>query len=122
MKIRIKGNTLRFRLTKSEVILLAETGYIEEKTQFESSTLKYVVTGTDASTMSVDFIDGNITLLVPQNLLQQWAHDNTVSHDQNMQVNNNGQLYILLEKDFKCIDASPVEDQSDYFENPAKSC
>ena len=122
MKIRIKGNTLRFRLTKSEVNLLAKTGYIEEKTAFESNTLKYMVTTTDASTLSVDFINGNITLLVPQNLLQQWAHDNTVSLDQNMQTNNKGSLYILLEKDFKCIDASPVEDQSDYFENPAKSC
>lgn len=122
MKIRIKGNTLRFRLTKSEVNLLAKSGYIEEKTAFESSTLKYIVTGTDASKMSVDFVNGNITLLVPQNLLQQWAHNNTVSLDQNMQVNNKAQLYILLEKDFKCIDASPAEDQSDYFENPAKSC
>lgn len=122
MKIRIKGNTLRFRLTKSEVILLAESGYIEEKTAFESNTLKYIVTSTDASIMSIDFINGNITLLVPQNLLQQWAHDNTVSLDQNMQVNNKAELYILLEKDFKCIDVSPVEDQSDYFENPTKSC
>jgi len=113
---------LRFRLTKSEVNLLAKTGYIEEKTAFESNTLKYMVTTTDTSTLSVDFINGNITLLVPQNLLQQWAHDNTVSLDQNMQTNNKGSLYILLEKDFKCIDASPVEDQSDYFENPAKSC
>ena len=36
-------------------------------------------------------------------------------------VNHSEFLYLLLEKDFKCIDVT-LEDQSDYFDNPEKTC
>ena len=122
MKIRIKGNTVRIRLSKTEVDLFAAKGYVEERTDFGTSTLIYAVKSTGNETMSADFVNGNITLYVPHHLLQQWAATNLVGLDYNMPVSNDAHLYILLEKDFKCIDAVATEDQSDYFENPAKSC
>lgn len=122
MKIRIKGNSVRFRLSKSEVASLAENGYLEERTVFVSNTLKYIITITDASIMSIDFYNGSINLLVPQNLMQEWSTSNMVSLQEVMQLKNKIELHMLLEKDFKCIDAIATEDQSDYFENPAKSC
>jgi hypothetical protein len=122
MKIRIKSNSVRFRLSKSEVASLVANGYLEEKTEFESNTLKYIVTVTDASNMSIDFSNGNINLLAPQKLVQKWSSSNMISLEQMMPLKNEVQLHILLEKDFKCIDAIASEDQSDYFENPGKSC
>lgn len=122
MKIRIKGNTVRIRLSKTEVDLFAAKGYVEERTDFGTSTLIYAVKSTNDETMSADFVNGNITLYVPQHLLQQWAATNLTGLDYNVPVSNDTHLYILLEKDFKCIDAIVTEDQSDYFENPAKSC
>lgn len=122
MKIRIKGNSVRIRLSKSEVDLFAEKGYIEERTEFVNSTLIYAVKSTNTETLSADFTDGNITLYVPLQLLQRWAATNMVGLDYNMPVRNGGTLYLLIEKDFKCIDADVSEDQSDYFENPLKAC
>lgn len=122
MKIRIKGNSIRIRLSKSEVALFAKEGYLEEKTDFGNNTLSYAVKSREGETMSAQLNDNAITLMVPQHLLQQWASTNLVSLEYNLPVNNENNLYLLLEKDFKCIDAVVTEDQSDYFENPSKSC
>ncbi len=122
MKIRIKGNSVRIRLSKSEVDQFSENGYVEETTDFTEGSLVYAVKKTDSGTMSAEFVMGNITLYIPQHLIQQWASTNHVGLDYNMPVNDDKHLYILLEKDFKCTDAVITEDQSDYFENPAKSC
>ncbi|WP_018612584.1 DUF7009 family protein [Segetibacter koreensis] len=122
MKIRIKGNSVRVRLSKSEVELFAKEGYVEERTEFENSTLIYAVKSKHDGTMSADFTSGNLTLFVPADLLKQWSSTDLVGIDHNMLLNNGKYLYILLEKDFKCIDAAVTEDQSDYFENPLKVC
>ncbi len=122
MKIRIRGNAVRFRLSKSEVAAFAEGGFVEEKTEFGNSIFKYAVLSTDSKTMSADFINGSIMLYVPKHLLEMWASTNQVSIVYDYPVSNGKFLFLLLEKDFKCIDAIATEDQSDYFENPAKSC
>ncbi len=122
MKIRIKGNSVRIRLSKSETELFAAKGYLEERTDFGNSTFIYSIKKTEDENISANFINGNITVHIPQNLLHQWAKSNLVSLEYNMPVGSDKYLYILLEKDFKCIDAVVTEDQSDYFENPAKSC
>jgi len=122
MKIRIKGNSLRMRLSKPEVKLLAKEGYIEERTEFINGTLIYAVKSIGGERLSADFLEGSITLYVPVHLLQQWASTNLVGLDDNMPLHNGSALYLLIEKDFKCIDADVNEDQSDYFENPLKAC
>ena len=43
MKIRIKGNSVRVRLTRSEVDHFAETGYLEESTEFGNSHFLYAL-------------------------------------------------------------------------------
>ena len=122
MKIRIKGNSLRIRLSKSEVDLFAKTGYLEERTDFGNSVFRYAVKSSGNKNLSADFINNNIILYVPKTLLDQWASTNLVSIVYDHPVSNSNFLNLLLEKDFKCIDALLTEDQSDYFENPAKSC
>ncbi len=122
MKIRIRGNSVRYRLSKSEVTKLAMEGWLEEKTEFGNNTLSYSITPTDKETMSADFDHNNITLYIPQAALQQWADTNQIGIDYNMPLPNGGSLYLLLEKDFKCNDAAITEDQGDYFENPQLTC
>ena len=41
MKIRIKGNSLRYRLTKTDVENFDRDGYLEESTNFGSQLFKY---------------------------------------------------------------------------------
>ncbi len=123
MKLRIRGNSLRIRLTRSEVNNFAQVGYLEEKTEFGSNSLIYALQAKEG----IDFIkaafEGNkITLFVPASLPAIWAANEVVGYDNSLDTDNNNKLYLLLEKDFKCIDAPPGEDQSDNFENPHKVC
>lgn len=122
MKIRIKGNSVRLRLSKSETALFASEGIVEEKTNFGNKTFEYAVIISDANNMSATFSNNMIRVSVPKNLIDEWTTTSLVSLEYNMPLDGGEYLHLLIEKDFKCIDAMVTEDQSDYFENPEKSC
>jgi hypothetical protein len=122
MKIRIKGNTVRFRLTKSDISTLMRTGELSDQTEFIGSTLIYKIASSANEAMSADMIGNVITLSVPENALSNWASTTKVSLEGNMLLKNNSSLYLLLEKDFKCMDGDVNVDQSDFFENPNITC
>lgn len=122
MKIRIKGNSVRYRLTKSEVAMLAESGKLEDKTEFISGTMIYAIEQTDDAQLSADFNQHQLTLYIPGAMIRSWAETEQVGIARHMPLANGNSLHLLLEKDFKCIDADVSEDQSDYFENPQTTC
>ena len=43
MKIRIKGNSLRYRLTKTDVERFSSDGYLQEQTVFGNGMLTYAL-------------------------------------------------------------------------------
>ena len=123
MKLRIKGNSIRLRLSRSEVNQFCKEGYLEEKTEFRNSDFVYALQSKEGiPNLTANFSEGKITMYVPVDIQKVWADNETVSYDSKMDLGNDDHLYLLLEKDFKCIDAPPNEDQSDNFENPRKVC
>lgn len=120
MKIRIQRNSVRFRLSKSEVAKLEEEGYLEETTDFGPSQLTYALQKSAASELQARFENNKISLEVPERLLIGWAANNTIGFEGNMPLGNGSTLYMLIEKDFKCLD-NESEDQSDNYDNP-KTC
>jgi hypothetical protein len=112
MKIRIKGNSLRYRLTKSDIDCFSGNGYIEETIYFGSQKLIYALQRYQADELTADFSDQKIALYVPDYMAKEWATTDRVGFE-----NNNGPLYLLIEKDFKCLD-NVAEDQSDNYPNP----
>lgn len=124
MKLRIKGNSLRIRLSKTEVDLLSSGSTLEDGTSFGKSRFVYLVQPVEkGNALSASYDEGAITMYVPQLLLQNWPHNSVVGFDALMPVSDSEDLYLLLEKDFKCLDADATkEDQSDYYDNPDKSC
>lgn len=121
MKIRIKGNSIRLRLTKSEVERLAAVGHIEEQTKFAANSLVYILRAVENNELTADFSGNTITVSAPKAFLQSWPGNAVVGLDAKMQLPGTDSLYILIEKDFVCLDAT-TEDQSDNYENPNKSC
>ena len=122
MKLRIKGNSLRVRLTKSEVSKLAEIGYLEETTVFPNGILVYALQKSNETTeLSASFENNTIKMFVPNDFVKEWPENNVVGIDSTMHLPNSEVLYLLLEKDFVCLDET-TEDQSDHFENPNKAC
>lgn len=112
MKIRIKGNSLRYRLTKSDINKLAENGYLEERTAFGTQTLIYALQSNSDKNLSARFENNKITLCMPYHLVDEWCITDRVGFE-----NNNNGLFLLVEKDFKCLD-NVAEDQSDNYPNP----
>jgi hypothetical protein len=116
MKIRIKGNSLRYRLTRSEVERFTAEGYIEETTHFGKSSLLYSLQKTSAEDLSASFENNSITLHMPHQMANEWATTDTVGFE-----NKKDGLYLLIEKDFRCLD-NVAEDQSDNYPNPNGVC
>ena len=118
MKIRIKGNSIRIRLTKSEVDYFGKMNYLEEKTEFGDDEFIYALQSSEnEKELSASFQRNKITLLIPVHLAKVWTSTEHVGYESEMDIGNGKKLFLLLEKDFKCLD-NTVEDQSDNYENP----
>jgi hypothetical protein len=122
MKIRIQRNSVRFRLSKSDVEQLGTNGYLQEETAFGTSKFFYAVKqDPTADALSAEFANGIITMFVPTAFTKDWVTNNVVGIDANVLLDEQESLYLLVEKDFKCLD-NVTEDQSDNYENPSKTC
>lgn len=112
MKIRIKGNSLRYRLTKTDISTLAQDGSIYEQTDFIGKSLIYALITTQSGVMTAEFIHNTITLYIPKIMVEEMVNTEKVGFK-----DKNGTLSLLVEKDFTCLD-SIEEDQSDNYPNP----
>ncbi len=121
MKVRIKDNSIRFRLTKSDVEKLSTQLYIQSKIEFNSMNLFYEIKVTDNNFMNADFENNVITLYMPKVLAQSWFTNDIITHENTVTLLNGRILKLLLEKDFVCLDHT-TEDQSDNYANPNKTC
>ena len=118
MKIRIQRNSVRFRLSKSDIDQLTRTGFLKEETAFGHANFGYAITrSNDHNELSATFEDGTILLIMPENQINGWAENDIVGFNAVMEINNTESLKLLVEKDFKCLD-NVTEDQSDHYENP----
>ncbi len=112
MKIRIKGNSLRYRLTKSDMYRLSQEGYLEDKTDFGDRELIYVIQKTMQNDLSTFFNDNVICLQIPGQMIDELESTDRVGFE-----GEKGNLHLLVEKDFTCLD-NISEDQSDNYPNP----
>jgi hypothetical protein len=123
MKIRIRGNSLRIRINKNEVDELCAGGRLEEHTQFPNGRFTYILEQTKAGNhLSAGFEQGCIAMQVPESLTEGWSNNDVVGFDHHLALPDGGQLFLLLEKDFKCIDNTMMEDQSGNYDNPNHVC
>lgn len=118
MKLRIKGSSVRMRVTKSEMDKFAKEGLVEELVEFGPATLTYRLQRSDAPTMSATFADNTLTVYMPADKADEWARTEKVGYEHNMDTGDGKKLYLLLEKDFKCLDETH-ENQDDNYDNPA---
>jgi len=120
MKLRLKGNTIRLRLSKTEVDLLAAEGNVKEETLIGNTALVYQLKKDDTAVLQALLDNHQLTVSIPHEFANDWPHNAIVGID-NKGVNGSvPPLYILIEKDFKCID-NTEENQADNYDNP-KAC
>jgi hypothetical protein len=121
VKMRIKGNSVRLRITRSEVARLIEEGSIEETTYFtsaEGASLTYVLehrTGTLAPELL--YQPNRIVVALPDELARLWAGSEQVGIYRTIDLGARGSLELIIEKDFACLDLSD-EENVDTFPHP----
>ena len=124
MKIRIKGNSVRLRLTKTEVENFAKDGVFTSETQLLGGVFKYRLQRSEAYThLAAEWnqADNEIIFFMPKSIAQEWTETNEVGF-QHIQILPDGtELFLLVEKDFVCLD-NTFEDQSDNYPNPNAVC
>lgn len=116
MKIRIRGNSLRYRLTKSEIANLWSAGFLEERTEFAGKTLVYAIETAGNDKLSADFMGDKIVLSMPKAMIDELYTTDRVGFN-----DGTGSVSLLVEKDFACTD-NTEEDQSDNYPNPTLKC
>ncbi|UII32382.1 hypothetical protein LVD17_00825 [Fulvivirga ulvae] len=118
MKIRIKGNTLRFRLSQSEVEELKNEGRTSDSIDFGPRKLIYTLQVTDQPEVTASYDADFIMVNIPSEISEKWVNTNQVGFDAEQPLNEGDKLYILVEKDFQCLNPRRGEDESDLFDNP----
>jgi hypothetical protein len=118
MKLRIYGNSVRLRLSRTDMQMFIEKGRIQDVVQFASdSRLSYSLESTPSlEEVQARYQDGVIRVLIPAKIARQW-----ISSDQ-VGISFAGSIgpSLLIEKDFRCLhrELGEENDDVDAFPNP----
>ena len=123
MKLRIRGNSIRLRLTKGEVDLFQSTGEVSETVGFGETVMRFSLRlAPDGGSPRASFRDGELSIIVSKDQGDAWARSEDVGIDGSQPIGDGQELRILIEKDFECLSERPGEDDSDAFPNPLAAC
>ena len=119
MKLRIFGNSIRLRLSMSEVERFKNGSACTNQLTFPNgNSLTYkLVEGTDNM---VSYARDVVTIVLCEEEVEVWAKTDQVGIKAELSVSNGQTISVLVEKDFQCL-TNKAEDQSDFYPNP-KDC
>lgn len=128
MKLRMKNNSVRLRLTQSEVACFAESGQVKETIEFGLESYQQFVYALEADSKIKEIqavIENNrITILIPKTRADEWARTAQVGMETEQTIGGGKTLRLLIEKDFACLEPRPGEDEADAYPHPleGKAC
>ncbi|MCV9386933.1 DUF7009 family protein [Reichenbachiella ulvae] len=115
MKLRILNNSIRLRVSQSEVDQFEQTGKVSGRTDFGNQSLVYTLAIKEGiSKIDSSFENNEIIIFVPTSEAKAWLNPENVG----FRNEEGSDLKILVEKDFQCLHKRPDEDESDSFPNP----
>lgn len=122
MKLRIRGDSVRLRLSQRELAQFLEHGEVSDRIRFPGgAALTYrLLRDGPSSTVSASFEDNEIIVSVPSPVVERWAAPDEVGFRGTGNLGRDS-LAILVEKDFTCLAPREGEDDSDLFPNPQAS-
>ena len=119
MKLRVKGNSLRLRLTRSEVTRLYQEGAVRERAEFGPAEILTYEIRADSETDAVRtvFRSGSVQVLASPERLREWAASEEVGI-----YAQSGPMEVAIEKDFRCLTRPEEQWDDDVYPNPEESC
>lgn len=127
MKLRVLDNSIRLRLTQTEVSKAHTDGLVRGRVHFGgSNTFDYVLESSPATVAPEAHISNNVlTVRIPEMDIRKWADSDQVTIRSEQGLDGGELLTILVEKDFACLAPREGEDESDMYPHPdadARSC
>lgn len=117
MKLRILDDSIRLRLSQSEVGRIAQGEAVRSHTRFpHGSFLGYGLEPSTATAIGATFLDNVITVRVPAEAARNWATTDQVALTSSQPIEG-GELTVLVEKDFECLEPRTGEEDQDAFPN-----
>ncbi len=108
MKLLVKGNSLMFRLTRSEVRVLYEMGRIEETAHFSTnpdSEVAYALEYTKASESAVlHYRPQEVLIQLPAARLGDWIRSDETLLYAGIDLSTRGMIDIFIAKDYELLD------------------
>jgi hypothetical protein len=121
VKLRIHRNSLRVRVSQSEMAQFVESGRLEETIYFgrdADAALTYVLFQDKfGQEVEVEYCQHLVTIVLPAAEVHVWSATEQVGIAGEVDLGARGTLSILVEKDFACLDRSDKEN-ADTFPNP----
>jgi hypothetical protein len=122
MKLRIKDNTLRFRVSRPELARLLTSGRISSTIRFAPGLwAKWTYTlehRPDKTSATLEFKTTEVVVVLPTADVHAWSECDLVGIYETCDLGDGEHLDLLVEKDFACLDLSDA-DNEDTFPNPA---
>jgi hypothetical protein len=127
MKLRIKGDSLRLRLTQGEVQQLADDGVVEERTRFGAGRELIYRLKRDAGAKALNAVSigTEIEVRVPTAMASEWCSTELEGLCATQPIAAGAELRIAVEKDYACLTVREGEDESDNYPHPeagTKNC
>jgi hypothetical protein len=122
MKLRIRGNSLRLRVSRTELLRIAEQGSAEDSIRFAPGTeWRYGIEVTPVGNVAARFAANSLCVILPKARVEQWLDDREVAIEAEQPIGNGETLRILVEKDYTCLAPRTGEDDADLFVNPQQA-
>jgi hypothetical protein len=128
MKLRVKNNSVRLRLTQTEVARLSENGRIEEAIEFGVQPHQRFVYALEISSKTEEIqakLENNrIAIFIPKTQADRWTQSAQTGMETEQNIGDGKTLRLLIEKDFACLEPRKGEDDADAFPHPqqGKAC
>lgn len=121
MKLRIKGDALRLRVSRSELDRFLRGERIEETIHFSSdldAKLTYSLeNAADGASTGVRYRPGQVVVMLAKDQVETWSEPSQVGIYTSLQIGPTVSLELVIEKDYACLDRDD-RDNADTFDNP----
>jgi hypothetical protein len=125
MKVRIAGNTIRFRLRKQDVASLEKHGLVLDLLEFgagQEDRLEFKLETAEALEPQIRYSAGATTILLPRSVVEEFSQTDRVGFNFNIDTGRDRSVYVLVEKDFSCLDGSDADNEETYVNPNEQTC